>query len=125
MGSDMTPLMKVYESVKDRLPFGFDTFSANLKDWDVLPVIQQGVLFGGVLVKNNEIHVGFAEKPKASIRKNIKEVMIPLLQKHGFLITYVSKNNLNGLKFCKRLGFVEVAEDNDKIMLKCNRSNYV
>lgn len=115
----------IYESVKDRLPFGFEQFAENVKDWEIIPVVQCGKLFGGVMVKGNEIHVGFAEKPKASIRGNIKAVMQPLLEKYGFVVTYVSKTNLNGLKFCKRLGFVEVSQESDKILLRCDRSNYV
>jgi hypothetical protein len=111
--------------VQDRLPFKFDEFAERVKDWEILPVVQCGKMFGGVMVKGNEIHVGFAEKPNASIRKNIREILLPLLEKHGFVITYVSKNNLNGLKFCKRLGFVELSQDNDKILLRCDRSNYV
>lgn len=121
----MKALQKIYESVKDRLPFGFEQFAENVKDWEILPVVQRGELFGGVMIKGNELHVGFAKKPTASIRGNIKAVMQPLLEKYGFVVTSVSKNNLNGLKFCKRLGFVEVAQESDKILLRCDRSNYV
>lgn len=118
-------LKLIYESVKDRLPFGFDQFAENVKDWDIIPVVQRNHMFGGVMVKGNEIHVGFAKKPTASIRGNIKNILHPLLNKYGFVVTTVSKNNLNGLKFCKRLGFVEVNEDADKIIMRCDRSNYV
>ena len=121
----MTALQKIYESVKDRLPFGYEQFAENVKDWEIIPVVQRGEVFGGVMVKGNELHVGFATRPTASIRGNIKAVMQPLLEKHGFVVTYVSKNNLNGLKFCKRLGFVVLNEDGDKIQLRCDRSNYV
>ncbi len=115
----------IYRSVEHRLPFGFDEFAAAVKDWEILPVVQRGKLFGGVMVKGNEIHVGFAEKPTASIRGNIKEILKPLFKKHGFIVTSVNKRNHNGLNFCKRLGFVEIAEENDKILLRCDRSKYV
>jgi hypothetical protein len=121
----MNALHLIYQSVKDRLPFGFDEFSAALQDWEVIPVSQQGKMYGGVLVKGNEIHVGFAEKPTGSIRKNIKEVLNPLFEKHGFLVTSVQKDNINGLNFCKRLGFVESGRDSDKILLRCDGSHYV
>lgn len=121
----MIVLQKIYESVKDRLPFGFEQFAENVKDWEILPVVQRGKLFGGVMVKGNEIHVGFAEKPTASIRKNIREILTPLFSKHGFLVTSVQKSNEKGLNFCKRLGFVEIAQESDKILLRCDRSSYV
>lgn len=115
----------IYKSVENRLPFGFDKFSEAVSDWEIIPVIQRGKLFGGVMVKGNEIHVGFAEKPTASIRGNIKAVLKPLFEKHGFVVTTVKKDNINGLNFCKRLGFVEFGSDSDKILLKCDGSHYV
>ena len=121
----MTALHMIYQSVQDRLPFGYDEFAAAVKDWEIVPVVQRGKLFGGVMVKGNEIHVGFAEKPTASIRKNIREILTPLFEKHKFLVTSVHISNQNGLNFCKRLGFVEIAEESDKILLRCDRSKYV
>lgn len=115
----------IFQSVQDRLPCGFDEFAEAVKDWEILPVVQRGKLFGGVMVKGNEIHVGFAEKPTASIRKNIREILTPLFEKHGFVVTSVHISNQNGLNFCKRLGFVEIAEESDKILLRCDRSKYV
>ena len=121
----MSALRMIFTSVQDRLPFGFDEFAEAVKDWEVLPVVQRGKMFGGVMVKGNEIHVGFAEKPTASIRKNIREILTPLFEKHGFLVTSVHISNENGLNFCKRLGFVEIARESDKILLRCDGSKYV
>jgi len=121
----LNALHMIYRSVQDRLSCGFDEFAAAVKDWEILPVVQRGKLFGGVMVKGNEIHVGFAEKPTASIRGSIKEILKPLFEKHGFLVTSVHISNQNGLNFCKRLGFVEIAKESDKILLRCDRSKYV
>jgi hypothetical protein len=115
----------IFKSIEHRLQIGFDDFSEAVKDYEILPVIQRGKLFGGVMVKGNEIHVGFAEKPTASIRGNIKQILKPLLEKHGFVVTTVKKDNINGLNFCKRLGFVEIGLDSDKIILRCDGSHYV
>ena len=115
----------IFKSVEHRLQIGFDEFSEAVKDYEILPVIQRGKLFGGVMVKGNEIHVGFAEKPTASIRGDIKQILKPLLENHGFVVTTVKKDNINGLNFCKRLGFVEIESDSDKILLKCDGSHYV
>ena len=121
----MNALHMIYQSVQDRLPFGYDEFAEAVKDYQILPIIQRGKLFGGVMIKGNEIHVGFAEKPTASIRGNIKAVLKPLFEKYGFVVTSVKKDNINGLNFCKRLGFVEFGSDSDKILLKCDGSHYV
>jgi hypothetical protein len=118
-------LFLIYQSVKNRVQLSFDDFVQAVMDWEVIPVVQRDKLFGGVIVKGNEIHVGFAEKPTASIRGNIKAVLNPLLEKHGFVITAVKNDNINGLNFCKRLGFVETGRDSDKISLRCDGSHYV
>jgi hypothetical protein len=118
-------LFLIYQSVKNRVQLSFDDFVQAIKDWEVMPLTQNGKLIGGVITKDNEIHVGYAEKPKASIRANIKETLIPLIKKHGFVVTSVQKNNINGLNFCKRLGFVETERDSDKISLRCDGSHYV
>jgi len=121
----MNALHMIYKSVEHRLPIGFEEFSNAVSDWEVMPLTQNGKLIGGVITKENEIHVGYAEKPKASIRANIKETLIPLIKKHGFVVTSVQKDNINGLNFCKRLGFVETGRDSDKISLRCDGSHYV
>ena len=118
-------LFIIYRSIKDRVQLSFMEFAQLLKDWEAIPLTQNGRLIGGVIVKGNELHVGYAEKPAGSIRKNIKEVMKPLFTKYGFVVTTVSKDNINGLNFCKRLGFVETSQDSDKILLKCDGSHYV
>ena len=115
----------IYQSVQDRLPCGFDEFATAIKDWEILPFVQRGKMIGGAMIKGNEIHLGLIEKPTASIRKNLQELLKPLFEKHGFVITSVHISNQNGLNFCKRLGFVEIAEESDKILLRCDRSKYV
>ena len=115
----------IFQSVQDRLPFGFDEFAAAVKDWEIVPFVQRSKMIGGVMIKGNEIHLGLIEKPTASIRKNIRQVLAPLFNKYGFVVTSVNKSNQNGLNFCKRLGFVEIAEESDKILLRCDRSKYV
>jgi hypothetical protein len=121
----LNALFMIYKSVKHRLPISFEEFSQALKDWEIIPLMQNGKLIGGAMVKGNELHVGYAEKPAASIRGNIKKVVKPLLEKHGFVVTTVAKDNINGLNFCKRLGFVEIDQNSDKILLKCDGSHYV
>ena len=115
----------IYKSVEHRLTISFEEFSEAAKDWEIIPMMQNGKLIGGAMVKGNELHIGYAEKPVASIRRNLKQVMNPALKKHGFVVTAVQKDNINGLNFCKRLGFIEIGLDSDKIILRCDGSHYV
>ena len=125
----MTPqdraLLMVYESVKHRLTIGLVEYLEAVKDWTVIPLTESGRVIGGVLVKDNEIHVGYGVKPIGSIRAYIRTVLGGVIDKHGFAITTVQAENLAGLRFCERLGFVKLSANDGKILLRCDRSNYL
>ena len=118
-------LTQLYKSVADRLTIDCDTYINALNDWEVWPLIQNNEILGAVIVKENELHIGYGTKPKGSIRRHIREPLAYVLNKYGHAITYVQKDNKLGLNFCKRLGFVELSTDSVKILLRCERSDYV
>jgi len=115
----------VYKSVRGRAPFALEEFVQMLRLWSVIPLHENGQVIGGVLVKDNELHVGYGEKPRASIRSYIKEILGGVIDKHGFAMTTVQADNPAGLRFCERLGFVKLGEENGTIRLRCDRSNYL
>jgi hypothetical protein len=117
-------VLMVYESVKQRLPINFSQFQEALKDWEFVPLTENGQIIGAVMLKGNEIHVGYGKKPRASIKKHIKQTLNNLLDKYGEVVTSVQKGNDRGLAFCKRLNFIQIGQENDKILLKCERSKY-
>jgi hypothetical protein len=118
-------MMVLYESVKNRLDLSFDEFADALKDWDIVPLMQRKELIGAVMLKKNEIHVGYAEKPKASIILHIKQTLADIIKRFGSAITSVDSKNENGLNFCKRLGFVTTETHDGLVYMKCERCNYV
>ena len=109
----MTPqdraMLMVYTSVKDRLNVGLVEFLKALEDWDVVPLTESGRVIGGVLQKGNEVHIGYGVKPKASIRGHLRATLKEVLNKHGCALTLVQAENLAGLRFCERLGFVKLS----------------
>lgn len=115
----------VYKSVSGRAPFALEDFMQMLKLWEVIPLHENGQIIGGVLLKENEVHVGYGEKPKASIRPYIKEILGGVIDKYGFAVTKVQAGNPRGLRFCERLGFVKIGEEGGTIRLRCDRSNYL
>jgi hypothetical protein len=117
-------LLMIYESIKHRVNFEFDVYENAVKDCNVLPLLENNVVIGGVLIKDNEIHVGYGVKPKSTILPYIKSILNKTIEKYGYAITSVMKENEAGLKFCKRLGFTIICEENDTIKLRCDRSNY-
>jgi RimJ/RimL family protein N-acetyltransferase len=118
-------LSMIYSSVKDRLSIPFEKFESAMKTWEVTPLKEQGWIIGGVLQKENEIHVGYGLKPCFSIRGHIKDTLKKMLDKYGSVVTSVMEENKKGINFCKRLGFVEFKQEKGKIYLKCDRCNYV
>lgn len=124
MSDKETALQMLFISVKDRLNFGFDVFVNCFKDWDVIPLAQNDKVIGAVILKDSEIHIGYGEKPKGSILKHLKQTLFDVIEKNGFAVTIVSENNPNGLKFCKRLGFVETEKKDGNIYMKCERCHY-
>jgi RimJ/RimL family protein N-acetyltransferase len=118
-------LSMIYSSVKDRLSMSFDKFESVMKDWKVIPLKEQGWIIGGVLQKDNEVHIGYGLKPTFSIRGHLKITLKKVLNKYGSAITSVMEENKKGINFCKRLGFVEFKQEKGKIYLKCDRCNYV
>lgn len=115
----------LYNSVKERLPVTYDQFADAMQTWELVELIQDDELVGVVMIKDNELHVGYKSVPKASIKKHINETLAKLIKKFGFAVTTVQKTNERGLKFCKRLGFTVTDEKEGKIYMKCDRSKYV
>ena len=125
----MTPqdraMLMVYESVKHRLTIGLVEYLKALESWDVVPLTESGRVIGGVLQKGNEVHIGYGVKPKASIRGHLRATLKEVIDKYGCALTQVRAENLAGLRFCERLGFVKLSANDGKILLRCDRSNYV
>lgn len=115
----------LYNSVKERLSVTYEQFADAMKSWELVELMQKDELVGVVMIKDNELHVGYKSVPKASIKKHINETLARLIKKFGFAVTTVQKTNERGLKFCKRLGFTVTDEKEGKIYMKCDRSKYV
>lgn len=117
-------IKQIYKAVRGRAPFNLEEFVHMLTSWEVTPLYDRGELIGGVLSKDNELHVGCGERPRTSTRRYIKETLNQTIDKYGFAITSVQAQNSVGLRFCERLGFVKVGEANGAVLLRCDRSNY-
>ena len=106
----------IYESIKNRLDMSFDEFCNAMNQWDITPLKENNVVIGGVLAKENEVHIGYGIKPNASIRSHLKKTLKNVIDNYGFAVTFVGLDNKKGLNFCKRLGFMEISQEQDKIM---------
>ena len=93
----LAAISMVYESVKDRLEMPLSSFDAALKDWKVIPLKEKGWIIGGVLQKENEVHIGYGLKPLSSIRGHLKATLRKVLDQYGSAITSVMEENKKGI----------------------------
>lgn len=114
----------LYESVKDRLTISLNDFNKCLVDWEIIPLRQNDEVIGAIMQKGHELHIGYGKPSKASIRGHLMALK-KVIDKYGYATTSVLKDNPKGLNFCKRLGFIELGQESDKILLRCYRSKYV
>ena len=125
MNNQAIALELIYNSIKHRIELDFKKFASSLSDWNVVPLSIDNEIIGGALIKGNEIHVGFGKTPKASVRAHIKQALMSVIQEHGSAVTKVVSSNTKGLRFCERLGFVKLSEQNGIVLLECKGSKYV
>ena len=128
----MTPqdraLVMVYDSVRTRLPAGFGLveYLEAVKSFDIIPLTENGRVIGGVLTKGPELHIGYGEKPRSSsLRRYIKSILGATIDQYGYAYTMVMSDNKVGLRFCERLGFTQLSEENGTITLRCERGNFL
>jgi RimJ/RimL family protein N-acetyltransferase len=115
----------IYLSIKDRLNITPEQFAEAMQDWEFVELKEGDDVIGAVMVKENELHIGYSKKPKFSIRKHLKDTLRKTIDLYGYATTTVMKSNEKGINFCKRLGFEIEKEDQDRLYLKCDRCNYV
>lgn len=115
----------IYLSIKDRLKITPEQFAEAMQDWEFVELKEGDDVIGAVMVKENELHIGYSKKPKFSIRKHLKDTLRKTIDLYGYATTTVMKSNEKGINFCKRLGFEVEKEDQDRLYLKCDRCNYV
>ena len=125
MSEQEQAIRAIYDSVRDRLVCDFATFAGCLKDWCIVPLVQNNTVIGGVMTKGNEIHVGCSQRPLASALRHIRDTLGGILARFGKAITYVMKSNKQGLAFCYRLGFTPINIKNGSIYMECTRCPYV
>jgi RimJ/RimL family protein N-acetyltransferase len=115
----------IYLSIKDRLNITPEQFAEAMQDWEFVELKEGDDVIGAVMVKENELHIGYSKKPKFSIRKHLRDTLRKTIDLYGSARTTVMKRNEKGINFCKRLGFEVEKEDQDRLYLKCDRCNYV
>lgn len=96
------------------------------EEWSFVEVKRKGELAGFVMVADNEIHCW--RKPEYQgtwlTKHTIQQIIQPLIEEHGSVITKVRNENTTGHKFVTRLGFEKVLKDDYCTHYRIERLNH-
>lgn len=92
----------------------FAKFAVRLGEWELTPCMVGNDVGGVLLEKDGEVHVVIRPEYKCAMywRKNIRELMQPLLDRCGYVTTRVSNDNIQAHNFVQKMGFKIAAECN-------------
>lgn len=98
-----------FKALAERMPASvdYDKFHTALSSWDVKAFCDGKEAVGMLMVRGAELHVAVIPEVRGKwlSRRLIREVIGPLLHKHGEARTSVTTDNGIGRDFIKRLGF--------------------
>ena len=108
----------VFNSIASRTGLSLEAFEEAASAYSAIPIHDGDELIGGVMVKGAEVHVGVIRTPRGAKRGMFRKVLNDIVEKHGYVTTLVLIDNHAGIKFCTRLGFVEVARNDFAIVYR-------
>ena len=82
-----------------------------LEGYEAIQYVENGEHLATLIKKNAEVHfAGFKQyRGKGFVtRRRLREFLLPILEKEGFLITKIGANDSD--KFITRIGFVEIGK---------------
>ena len=98
-----------YEAMTGRVTLDYADFRSALEPWEVSAFCRGDEVIGMLLVRGCELHVAIVERERSRwlSRRLIREVVSPIIERHGVAKTSVMPDNIRGRDFVERLGFVK------------------
>lgn len=116
---------QVHASMHDRPNLEpLERYREATEQWEVIPVIDAGEIIGAILRKGYILHVGVTRPPSGSLRRLIREVLVPTIRAHRRVVTTVMEDHREGIEFCERLGFRAVDTVGGILYMVCERARY-
>ena len=104
-------LTALHECIEVRSGLTYEEFEKCVSGYEIIPISDNGEVIGAVMIKGAEIHVGMKRTPKGALRGVLRKVLDGVINKHGYVETMVMRDNIQGIRFCGRLGFMESGRD--------------
>jgi len=95
-------------------------------EWSFVEVLRHDILAGFVMVSGNEIHCWRKPEHKGLwlTKHNIRNIIKPLIERYGCVVTKVRNENNTGHRFVTRLGFEKVSKDDYCTYYRIERLNH-
>ena len=98
----------IWDSVKDVLYISRENFFSG---WDIREHKIDGIVVGAALTKESEFHFVTFGNQWALTRRDIRNYLLPILGKYGYVTTKTPIEDVRQHRFNKILGFVANGED--------------
>jgi len=106
----------IWDSVKYEIFCTKDEFLENLKQYEVFALHRDGVLAGLWMTKGAEFHI--YPMGGSYTMADIRNVIQPLIDRYGYATTKTPLSDKRQQRFNRRLGFVQIGEDDVYVTYK-------
>jgi hypothetical protein len=106
----MNPAMPWIEHLMEDEGLSYEDARSMLDGFEMIPYVEDGVHMATLLKMNSEVHFSIFKtfRGKNITRRRLKEFLLPILKREGFLTTKLHKDEPS--RFIEKLGFVKVGE---------------
>lgn len=112
---------ELYAYVSESTSIPHANFIAAMMDWNIVPVVMDGVKIGLMVTRDSEIH--FKLDPKLILkhtRRVIRNYIEPMLRRVGYLTTTARQGSAD-VPFLERFGFYQTRTDDDIVHFRLDK----
>lgn len=98
----------------------------NQEGWTIHPVYHQKRVVGAIVERDGVLHTSIAPEfqKKWNPRPYIKTILYPALDKYGVIYSDAAKDDLRGIRWLTKLGFVYQREDQTRIYYELREKRF-
>ena len=117
----MTPREIIYAGIRRQISISDELLDEAFKDWRFIRIGH-----GAICVKDNEIHCAYEEgyQGRWLNKSEIQRALLPILDKYGHVVTFISIYDEISQQFVERLGFLRTGSYNDYYNYILTESRY-
>lgn len=100
-----------------------DLYLSAMEEWEVRPMIVDGISIGVIAQRGPEIHVSINKDSALKYaRRIIRECLTQGIAEHGHMTTRALRGDARTAQFLGRLGFYRVTENSDHVFYRITKT---